>query len=66
MDKLTLEETAILDTGKCPDCDGQLYKGPRGGLAMNVACDKGHTFWVAPLPFTPERITPKPAELIKQ
>jgi len=65
MEKLTPEETAILDSGECPDCGGQLYKGPRGGLAMNVRCDKGHTFWIAG-PFTPERITPKPTELIKQ
>lgn len=58
-DKLTLEEAEKLDAGICPDCGGQLYRGPRGGLALNVKCDKGHTFWVAP-PFTPERLTTRP------
>ncbi len=60
MEKLTEKESKILREGKCPDCGKQLYKGPRGGLAINVQCENGHTFWVAPL-FTPERITPKPA-----
>lgn len=57
-EELTPEETAILNTGKCPDCGEQLYKGPKGGLAMNVKCDKGHLFWVAP-PFTPKRLLRK-------
>ncbi len=57
-EKLTNEETAILNTGKCPDCGTQLYKGPRGGGAMNVRCENKHLFWVAP-PFTPERLYTK-------
>jgi len=57
-EKLTPQETAILNTGKCPDCGGQLYESPRGGLAMNVKCNNNHLYWVAP-PFTPERLYTK-------
>ena len=54
-EKLTPEETTILETGKCPDCGTQLYEGPRAGGAMNVRCENNHLFWVAP-PFTPMRL----------
>ena len=66
--KLTEEEVKLLDVGKCPVCKEQLYKGPRGGLAMNVACNAGHTFWVAPLPFEPEYLGQKDevAEEVKE
>ena len=56
--KLTLEEASKLYKGICPLCESQLHKGPRGGLAMNVRCEKGHLFWVAP-PFTPELLGSK-------
>ena len=55
--KLKEIETRKLNQGKCPDCGEQLYKGPMGGLAMNVKCVNNHTFWVTPgLPFPPKRI----------
>lgn len=55
-EKLTEEEVRLIDQGKCPKCEDhrQLYKGPRGGLALNISCDAGHLFWVPPLPFMPE------------
>lgn len=56
--KLTPEEIAILEVGKCPDCGEQLYRVARGGLTENVTCEQEHKFQVAP-GFTPERITPK-------
>lgn len=53
---LAEEEQGWLDKGKCPKCSdhGQTYKGPREGLAILVACDAGHTFWIPPLPLLPE------------
>lgn len=57
-EKVTKQEERIIRQGTCPDCGLLLYKGPRGGLALNVGCVNGHKFWVAG-PFTPERITPK-------
>ena len=59
MTEVTPEEEDLINKGICPDCRAQLYRGPRGGGALNVSCEQGHTFWVAP-GFTPERITPKP------
>jgi hypothetical protein len=60
MTEVTVEEAEqIRNQGICPDCGERLFKGPRGGGALNVSCPQGHTFWVA-LGFTPERITPKP------
>lgn len=57
---LTTTEQAILDTGKCPDCGGQLYRVARGGLAENLECGDCHAkFWVAPF-FPPKRLTVKP------
>ena len=61
MEKLTKAEARAIDDGKCPDCGQPLFITAQGGLALNVACIKGHRFWVAPGDFTPERITPKPA-----
>lgn len=53
---LTEEEVKLIDTGKCPKCPehGQLYKGPKELLAVNVSCDAGHRFWIPPLPLLPE------------
>jgi len=55
-EKLVEEEIRLLDQGKCPKCPdhGQLYKGPKKELAVNVSCDAGHLFWVPPLPLLPE------------
>jgi len=36
---LTQDELKIIRTGKCPDCEGQLLAGPKGGAAINVMCD---------------------------
>jgi len=55
--KLNPEEVKKLNTGKCPDCGGQLLEGPRGGFAMNIKCEScGQVFWVSWPPFIPERI----------
>jgi len=53
---LTEEEVQLLDQGKCPKCPehGQLYKGPKSGLAIGVSCDAAHLFWIPPPPFLPE------------
>ena len=55
-ERLTQEEQKLIDKGKCPKCPthGQLYKGPKEGLAINVSCDEGHLFWIPPLPLVPE------------
>ena len=59
---LTDEQVRILQNCKCPDCNGDLYEGPCGGMTMNVCCDKGHRFNItAPelqgmAPFFAERI----------
>ena len=54
--QLTEEEIELLDAGKCPICEehGQLSKGPKEALAVNVSCDAGHLFWVPVKPFVPE------------
>ena len=53
-EELTEEGIVLLDTGKCPECQEQLHKGLKVGLAIIVSCDAGHLFWVPPKPFTPE------------
>lgn len=59
MEKVTPNEEMFIRKGICPDCALKLYRGPMGGLAMNVKCVNDHKFWVAGS-FTPERISPKP------
>jgi len=55
--KLKGVEIEQLRQGRCPDCGEQLYKGPRGGIAMNVSCAHNHIFCVTPgLVFPPERV----------
>jgi len=50
------ERASIYGEGKCPDCQGQLIEGPRGGDAQHVACGScGSKFWVG-YPFPPKRI----------
>ena len=41
---LTEKEAKILRTHVCPDCGGDLYSGPCGGMMMNVSCKNGHRF----------------------
>jgi len=42
---LNYEQRQWIQKGKCPDCHGQLLKGPEGGLSINVMCwDCGHKF----------------------
>ncbi len=42
MDQIETEE---VKNGICPDCKGDLYDGPSGGLATNVICSEcGHKF----------------------
>lgn len=49
---LTPEEDQKLKSGVCPECGSEHFvEGPRGGLAVNIACENGHRFWYAP-PFT--------------
>ena len=50
MEKLSKKQSEYLwNTGKCPDCHGELEIGPRGGLSVNVKCVKcGHGFNVPP------------------
>ena len=38
---LTDTQVRTLQEAKCPDCNGDLYEGPCGGMMMNVHCDKG-------------------------
>lgn len=54
--ELTVEEAKYFEAGKCPLCKehGQLYKGPKTGLAYNISCEAGHTFWAPPFPWVPE------------
>lgn len=53
-EKLTRDENEKLNAGKCPKCDtSKFVHGPRGGSAINIACENGHRFWFAP-PFTAE------------
>ena len=65
--ELTEEEIGLLDAGKCPICEehGQLSKGPKAGLAVNVSCDAGHLFWVPVKPFVPEYLG-QPEEVVKE
>lgn len=54
LEKLTEEEDAKLKSHKCPKCGSPHFvEGPRGGGAINIACENGHRFWYAP-PFTSE------------
>lgn len=44
------EEELIRTTGHCPDCGGDLRRGPQGGMSVNVCCLRCHsefnlTFW---------------------
>lgn len=66
MEKIfTDEQEAQISEGECPDCGGQLLKGPRGGGAINVLCAKcGHEFWVG-RPFPTQRLPIFPEELNK-
>jgi len=42
--------------GNCP-CGGALLVGPKGGLSVNVKCEKGgRKFNVGPRPFLPQNI----------
>lgn len=41
---LTEEQSKKLYMGECPDCGSDLYKGPCGGMMMNIRCEKGHRF----------------------
>jgi len=53
-EKLSEEENGKLNHGGCPKCGSTHFvKGPRGGGALNIACENGHRFWFAP-PFTAE------------
>ena len=53
-EKLSKEENDKLNQGGCPKCGSKYFvKGPRGGGAVNIACENGHRFWFAP-PFTAE------------
>jgi len=53
-EKLTKEEDALLKGGVCPKCKSERFvRGPRGGGAVNIACENGHRFWYGP-PFTSE------------
>jgi hypothetical protein len=38
MKVLNEKEKESISKGKCPDCKGQLLKGPHGGVAINVKC----------------------------
>ena len=59
---LTDKQFRTLQTYKCPDCGGDLYTGPCGGMTMNVNCDNGHRFNITNpelagmAPFIAERI----------
>ena len=64
-EKLSEEEIKLIDKGKCPKCKKQLFQGEKEGLAYEVYCEAGHTFWIPPPPFLPEYILPvkeKPEE----
>jgi len=52
--KLNKQDEQTLRSGKCPGCGSEHFvEGPRGGGAVNIACENGHRFWFAP-PFTSE------------
>jgi hypothetical protein len=48
--KLTIEDSEVIwGLGICPDCHGGLLLGPRGGMSINVRCEKcKHEFNVPP------------------
>lgn len=49
MEKLNKAGDKKLKSGICPKCDSTHFvKGPRGGGALNIACENGHRFWFAP------------------
>lgn len=51
-ENLSREENEKLNQGICPKCGSTHFvEGPRGGMALNIACENGHRFWFAP-PFT--------------
>lgn len=53
-EELTAEENETLNSGKCPKCGSTHFvEGPRGGFAVNIACENGHRYWFSP-PFTAE------------
>lgn len=53
-EKLTPEDDRLLKSGECPKCHSKKFvQGPRGGAAVNIACEKGHRYWFSP-PFTSE------------
>lgn len=62
------EQRTITGTGHCPDCGGDLRRGPCGGISQNVCCASCHsefnlTFWDGML-VTGQRISDKgPREL---
>ncbi len=63
---LTATEQEALNSGKCPDCSGQLYITARGGLALNLECSECHNkFWAAPL-FPAKRLRGKEGGLINE
>lgn len=47
---LKLVQRFLDNEGRCPDCNGDLYEGPSGGVSMNVHCAKGHRFNLTMLP----------------
>lgn len=64
-ERLTEEEHGFFDKGKCPKCadHGQLYKGEKIGLAIEVTCKVGHIFMAPPLPWLPEYLGQPSAEV---
>ena len=40
MSELTERQKKKLWKGKCCDCGGGLLVGPRGGMSINVTCEK--------------------------
>lgn len=56
--KLTLVELRALRGGRCPDCGGLLYQGPRGGFSRDVMCPQGSEFIFSPIDAVCERLGP--------
>ena len=53
-EKLNENDDRKLKSGECPKCGSKHFvEGPRGGMAVNIACENGHRFWFVP-PFTAE------------
>ena len=46
---ITQQESDSINNGLCPDCGkDELYKGPRGGMMVNIRCDNcGSRFNIA-------------------